>query len=191
MSSSSTSASSCARGVERRPAAPSVRLADIGMGAEADELLPVGENLDLVCCAVGRLEAGRHFCEWRRGAEHQCALGRAAEAHRDHAAIAEQFLTHLLGEGGGLGVGDVDVDRGRVRREQPVLVPDHVLISAALALVLCCHPGIEGRLPMHGIGRIAVCLHGEANIGGGHCGFPPGRREAASGCALTAPEPSH
>ena len=63
----------------------------------------------------------------------------------------------------------------------PVLAPAHVRISAGLASVLCCHPGIEGRFPAQDR-RIAVGLHLRANIDGGHCGFPPvGERPPASG----------
>ena len=90
-------------------------------------------------------------------------------------------LAHLLGELGGLGVGDVDVDRRRVRREAAGIGagPRPHLGGTGTGLVL--PPGDRGALAHARDRRESVGLHGKADIDGGHCGFPPvGERPPAA-----------
>ena len=92
----------------------------------------------------------------------------AGRSARDPAAITEQFLGHVLGDRGALGVGDVDVDRRHESRvSMPVLAPASAR-SRRRGVGLVLPVGKRGALAAARNGRIAIGLHGQAELGGGH-----------------------
>ena len=60
------------------------------------------------------------------GPEQDCALRPGAEPHRHGAAVGEKILNQLLDRGGGVGVGDVNVQRRRVTTQDPSVGPRHL-----------------------------------------------------------------
>ena len=98
---------------------------------------------------LGASKRGRHLRKRARGAKRQRALWQAPEADEDRAPVREQLLGHVLGERGRLGVGDVDVDCRRERRQYAGVSPATLTRRAGVDLVL---PAGYRTLAAHGMG---------------------------------------
>ena len=105
----------------RSAALPFVRLKSFGMNSVGDELLAVGEELDLLPFQARRIICGREIDRDLRegdvGPEGESALWPSAESNGHDASTAELRPDQRLDLSRGVLIVNVDVQSGRARRQ--------------------------------------------------------------------------